>query len=170
LGINAVFTSEEFARLLGISVQAVNGHARAGVITKTGRSCFPLSAITEYCEHLRTTIQNGGAGRGLTQQREEYVEEKTKLARMQRLQAEGKLVDIDQVGAGWNHLVAQIRTRMMAIPNRVAARWAMIRAPHEAEREVRTEIEEALTDCADWRDEIDPSIPPMVTGGSDATK
>lgn len=61
----------------------------------------------------------------------------------------GKVVEIDAVVSLVAAQFATVRTRLLAIPSKVASRIALIQTPEEARALVEAEITEALKELAD---------------------
>jgi hypothetical protein len=113
------FTTDQLAKLLGVSAQSVNEAARKGIIVKTGRGTFPIRAVAQYVAHLHAVIRGTGSA-GLTKEREAYLAEKTKLARLQRLEAEGVLIEKQKVVDAYAHVKRAERDLWLSLPTRAA--------------------------------------------------
>ena len=76
------------------------------------------------------------------------MKEKARLAKIERLRIEGKLVAVDEVVAAWGNILSIVRTRLLAIPTRLAAQTAAATNPRETFKLVTNSIHEALTELS----------------------
>jgi phage terminase Nu1 subunit (DNA packaging protein) len=129
------------AWLLGLTVQRLGQLEREGVLTKLPSGKYPLASVPDYVRHCR---QRGEGLADWSRARTELAKERAQAARIRRLSSDGTLVPAAEVRETWAAIVAVMRTRMLAIPARVAARWGLVRSTIEAAAMVREEVHEAL--------------------------
>jgi phage terminase Nu1 subunit (DNA packaging protein) len=149
-GLSPTLTLQELTRVLGLTPQRVNQLEREGIITKLERGLYPISAITDYCEHLRQTLQGAGAGAGLTAERAELVREQTLKVRFERECAQGEWLPTRQVEAAWAQAIAVARRVLLAFPN-ACADLVSGKSPPEAAEILKQQIYRALNELADTR-------------------
>ena len=148
------------ASLLLLSPRQVQSLARKGVIKKNTNGKYLLvPSIQGYIEYKQTQ-----ARRGLSDDEEQNIHhvrietEKTKLALLKaqtRLEeqkadkAEGKLIDVDVATAVAVNIIMVSRSRLLAIPSKVAAQVAKLKTPKEVKQSLDKEIHQALTDLSE---------------------
>ena len=92
-----------------------------------------------------------------THERARLTAEKAKLAEMERLEREGKLVPVEQVEQVWGALSGVIRTRLLALPAKCAARLGMAKNAIEAQAILKAEVHELLKELAGTVVRVDDS-------------
>lgn len=144
-----VVSSRVLADWLGISPQAVNKHAREGVIRRNDDGAFDLRAsVLAYCRHVREVA----AGRGGDEQ-PNLTAERARLAKVQADSYElknavtrGELVEVAEAERAWSDTLRTVRSCMLAIPSRVRQRLGHLTvADVEA---IDFEVRNALTEAA----------------------
>jgi phage terminase Nu1 subunit (DNA packaging protein) len=130
------------AWLLGLTVQRLGQMEREGILTKLPSGTYPLASVPDYVRHCR---QRGEGLADWSRARTELAKERAQAARQRRLTSDGTLVPAAEVRATWEALAMVMKTRLLAIPARVAARWGMVRSTVEAAAMVREEVHEALS-------------------------
>lgn len=147
------------ARLFGVSERRVRQMASEGIIPAAashGRYDQTL-CVQGYVRHLKTrldTAEHGNAS--LTAERQRLTSAKADMADMERKRLDGELVPISQITEGWLAAYSNVRTRILAIPDKLAPRIATVHSTIEAAHMLRAELYEALT-------EIATSEPPGLT-------
>lgn len=145
-------TQAECARWLRLSERRFRELVDEGVITKaTGKGGYELETVVgEYVENLRQVAAGRG---GDIEQKSKATEE----ARRQRLMGDklelevdemrGSLVPIGQIARAWHSIVIILKTRLNAIPAKVAP---LVGAPNPAHAEtvIREQIHEALAELS----------------------
>ena len=140
----------QLAQIFGVTRQTVHKLTKERVIRQIGPAEYGLDAVGDYTQHLRDAIEGAGAGRGLTAERAELVRERIKIARLERQRREGNWIPRIEARDAWAASCANIRTRMLSIPSRIAARWSLIRSPVDAEQIIMEEVRvPALSELAD---------------------
>jgi phage terminase Nu1 subunit (DNA packaging protein) len=137
-------TALELGAWLGIRDQMVSDLGRNAVLPRQGggrQYLYPLKAsVQAYCEHLRSR-----SSRSRVQVSPELAAAKLALTeasvakvQLQNDKAAGRLLDAQQVRAEWLALAADLRSRLLAVPGRVAARLSLDRPTAAAlDREIR---------------------------------
>lgn len=138
------------ARLLCVSPRRVQQLAKEGVIPKAQRGEYPLvPCVQGYIRYLQDEARQGANGSP------EMAEVKTRLARAKAEREELKvreirkeLVRAKDVIEAWSEILHVFRTRMRAIPSRVAPRVRTAKTDGKAAEVLRTEIDRALDELA----------------------
>jgi hypothetical protein len=80
----------------------------------------------------RGKTKGGGDGASYLKERAALTKEKTKLARLERRRREGELVEATEVLNVWTTLVTTMKTRLLAMPDKMVARCRDLEAAIEA--------------------------------------
>jgi hypothetical protein len=135
-GLSAV----ELGEALLLTATHVRRLANDGVLPKQSNGKYTLGpCVHGYIRHLRR------GGSAYLEERARYTRTKADAAALALKVRAGELVPAADVSETWQALVLVMRTRLLAIPTRVAARWGMVRSTVEAAAMVRDEVYEALT-------------------------
>jgi hypothetical protein len=133
-------TAVQLGEALLLTATHVRRLANDGILPRQSNGRFDVRAATHgYIRHLR----RGGAS--YQEARAEYTRTKAEAAALALKVKSGELVPATEVAETWGAIVAVMRTRLLAIPARVAARWGLVRSTVDAAAMVREEIHEALT-------------------------
>jgi terminase small subunit / prophage DNA-packing protein len=145
-------STDELARLLGISDRQVRELARDGTIIRKSRGLFDLNAsVARYAARLR----DAASGRGgetvqttLATQRARLAQEKADAEAMKNAKSRGDLIDAKEVERAWAEILRDVRSRMLAVPNRLQQRLAHLTAndTHEIDVEIREALEALAND------------------------
>jgi phage terminase Nu1 subunit (DNA packaging protein) len=138
-------SARELAPLLGITANRLTVLAKDGVIPKQGRAAYPLKdAVRAYVEFTRENP--GGRKRESSEAKERLTLAQAERAEVALARDRGELLSADEVRAEWLSVVADLKARLLALPNRVAARTALdVTATAALDAELRA----ALSDLAD---------------------
>jgi len=153
-------SSSELADLLGISPRWVQKLTADGTLKKNAEDRYGLAeAVQGYCEYLRgSTKSNQG----------DLDAETLRLTRAKADKAEisveillGETVRIEAVSQIWSDLVTVFRSRMLGLPNKLAATLALKDDPAEIRQLVMEEVRDALEDLARFNPEdvIERALP-----------
>ena len=146
LSIPAELGATELAPLLGLSVRHLQVLATNGIISASGRNRYPARAcIAAYCSYIharRAPDDLDAAKLALARANAEKVQ-------LQNATARRELIPAATVRNEWLHLAADVRSRVLAIPQRIAARLSLDRAVAAA---LDRELKEALSDIASGDD------------------
>jgi phage terminase Nu1 subunit (DNA packaging protein) len=96
-------------------------------------------------------VRNGASASStasLTAARARLTGDKARIVELQRKRLEGSLVAADEVEAVWAHQVAVVRTRLLAIPAKIAVSLGMATTAMERQDIVRREIHAALDELS----------------------
>lgn len=132
---------------LGISRQAVDAQAKAGVIARSSRGFDLPATVRQYCEHLRATAARWGGDRAndLTAERARLAREQADGHALKNAQLRGELVEVAEAEREWNDTLRSVRSCLLAVPSRVRQRLGHLSAAdvEVIDREVRDVLEEA---------------------------
>jgi len=153
-------SSSDLADLLGISPRWVQKLTADGTLKKNPEDRYDLAqAVQGYCEYLRgATKSNQG----------DLDAETLRLTRAKADKAEisvemllGETVRIEAVGQIWGDLVTVFRSRMLGLPNKMAAILALKEDPAEIRDLIMEEVRDALEDLArfDPEDVVERALP-----------
>jgi phage terminase Nu1 subunit (DNA packaging protein) len=139
-------TGVELARFLGITDSHVATLGRNEVLPRTGegRSIrYPLKkSVRAYCDFLRQKA-TGRLTADMEKAKLAVWEANAEKVRLQNEKAAGRLLDAQEVRAQWLSLAADLRSRLLAVPGRVAARMSLDRPTAAAlDREIRAAMSE----------------------------
>jgi phage terminase Nu1 subunit (DNA packaging protein) len=150
--------SATLAALFSVTDRRIRQLADDGVIPRAARGRYPLAAsIRGYVKFLG---RSGGDGSpapatSFSAARTRLTIARAELVEMERAEKAATLIPSDQVEAAWIKITSIIRTRLLAIPTKVALRLAS-KGAAEIERELEREIREALIDVAETEVEVTP--------------
>ena len=142
-------TREEFARLMGISHQAVTEHVRKNVLTRGA----PLARwLVEYGKHHAAVSAGWQSKDGsIDRIQEAALLDRTKREEIEMRMAEkrGTLIPDDVFIDGVGETFTAVKTRLLSIPNRLRSRRPNLSA--EDIGAVEDEVRDTLTELSDDR-------------------
>jgi len=138
----------DLAGVMGVSQATISDMTIAGAITREADGSYRITAIAQAFLHQRKTMREGGSGMGLAAERTEYTREKTAMARLDRLEREGALVPEDEVEEAYELSLMPIRTRLLALPARLAARLIACRTAADVQRVLKKVVDEILSEIS----------------------
>ncbi len=152
-----IVSANDLAELLLVTDRRVQQLAGMGVITKVERGKYDLrQSIQGYIRFLNTMIPNkqlDGPAREVRAQTEEHrsvlMQERARMATLNRLEKEGLLVNKEQERRAAFKLGRTVRNSMMNIPARVAPGFAATQDSNKIYRSLEKEIIMAMEDVAD---------------------
>jgi terminase small subunit / prophage DNA-packing protein len=116
-------STEDLARILGISRQRIDQLVREDVLEREhSRFAFP-DAVIAYCAHLRAAAagRDEEAGPNLAAERARGAKERADHLALKNAQLRGELIEADEAEKRWAGEMASARSRLLAVPNDVAA-------------------------------------------------
>lgn len=122
-----------------------------GVIERKPRGEYDLDECREaYIHHLRDRaagrVKVNGAGSSLTDQRARLAKEQADAKEMENEVLRGKLVQIEDVAASLENQLDRVRTKLLAIPSKVAPEAHAAPDPKEARDIIENTIVDALNE------------------------
>jgi len=146
----------EVAKHLGLSVTRVSQLVKAGILPKSARGQHDVDASrTAYLAHLRAVAAGRGSrdGTGL-----DLVVERARLAAAQAARVErqnaveaGEFLPRSEVHTAVTASFRRVRSKLLAMPARLAPVLAPAMSPAQAQRILKATIYEALNELASTR-------------------
>lgn len=142
----------DLAALVGCTARYVRKLATEGHIERTGRNTFKLGAISKVIKHLHRA---DGTAAQLVAERVRKLKADATLAELQLAKERGELAPLEETTRAWERATAQIRARMMQIPQRAVVQIVAERDEGRIKDVLANEIRLALTDTADTEIDLD---------------
>ncbi len=147
-------TAFEVSRFLGITDSAVSALGRNEILPRigSGKSIrYPLKkTVRAYCDYLRQKSANKITP-DLEKAKLEVWQANAAKIQLQNDKAAGRLLDSQEVRAAWLSTAADLRSRLLAVPGRVAARMSLDRPTAAA---LDREIRDAMAEIAENQAEV----------------
>jgi phage terminase Nu1 subunit (DNA packaging protein) len=145
-------TQNDVAAYLGISEKHFGDLLRQGVFEKQGRGFYNFDECrAQYLKHLRE-IAHRKAQSGelnLTEERARLAREQADAKEMENAIARGELVHIEDVAKQFERGLERARTKLLAIPSKVAPEVHACATAKEVQAIIERNIVEALSELAD---------------------
>ncbi len=158
------------ARLLDLTERRVQQLARDGVIPPSAQTgpergrYDPVGAVRGYVRFLReqaARAQSGVADFGA--ERARLVRAKADRAEMEAARMRDELIPAPDIAQAWTEMVASMRARLLALPDKIAPVVHETTSIAEARDAIRHAVFEALGELA--ATEVRPRPPPQGDGG-----
>jgi phage terminase Nu1 subunit (DNA packaging protein) len=150
------------ARLLDLSERRVQQLSREGVIPKAERGQYDLvGSVRGYVRYLRDQALKAQAGApDYAAERARFIRARADLAEMEAEEKRRALIAAEQIEGAWIAVLALLRTRLLALPDRLAPRAFEQSTVGDTRTLIRAAIREVLDDLAqpDIELEADPEI------------
>jgi hypothetical protein len=149
----------ELSRLLSINERTLRKLVERGVLTKTARGSYDIvDSISSFIAYREAAVaaQSGKGEWGV--QRAAVYRERALALRAAREEREGVLAPVFEFKVAEASLARLVRDKILATPTRIAPRLTTATTAAEAERLMRSALEEALEDLAAWdfdREDVD---------------
>ena len=139
------------AKLLDLSERRVQQLSREGVIPKAERGHYDLiGSVRGYVRYLRDQAVRAQAGApDYAVERARFIRARADLAEMEAEEKRGSLIMADQIEAAWIAVLALLRTRLLALPDRLAPQAFDQPTVGETRNLIRAAIREVLDDLAE---------------------
>lgn len=144
-------TLQQVAAHLGVSTKTVQDLLANGVIQKQARGEYDLDqCLKAYISRLREMAASrvGNGDLNLTDERARLAKEQADAKEMENAITRGDLVYIEDVAKRVEQSLAKVRTRLLAIPTKVAPEAAAADDPKEVQTLIERQIVEALNELA----------------------
>lgn len=144
-------TSGDLAIFLNQSPQQLKKLTDEGVLVRERHGVYKFHESVRRFQKYREEViaERYGAGDKAKAQGD-LVSERAAITRMQREQMEGKLISKPDIIATITALWSAANTRLLAIPSKLAPRFATFRTPVQAEQAIAREISDAIREVRDW--------------------
>ncbi len=151
------------AKLLDLSERRVQQLSREGVIPKATRGQYDLiGSVRGYVRYLRDQAAKAQAGApDYAAERARFIRARADLAEMEAEEKRGAVIAAGDVEAAWIAVLALLRTRLLALPDRLAPQVHGATTPAAVRDVLRGAVREALEELAETdvrleRDNDDP--------------
>src|SRR4051812_6403090 len=152
------YPAETIARLLDLTPRRVQQLVAEGVIPKAERGRYELVPVVRaYIRYLRERALSQDLGSdAFVQHRARLTKARADMAELEHAQMLGELVPAAQVEEAWAAIVAVMRTRLLALPTKLAPR--LVALNHEAviQDALRAEIADGLAELSQARIDLEP--------------
>ena len=164
------------ARLLDLSERRVQQLSREGVIPKAERGQYDLiGSVRGYVRYLRDQALKAQAGApDYAAERARFIRARADLAEMEAEEKRRSLIAAEQIEAAWIAVLALLRTRLLALPDRLAPQAFEQSTVGDTRNLIRAAIREVLDDLAQPDIELEADIDlagvtdPEAVGGEGA--
>ncbi|MCL7465545.1 terminase small subunit, Nu1 [Phaeovulum sp. NW3] len=138
------------ARLLDLSERRVQQLSREGVIPKADRGQYDLiGSVRGYVRYLRDQALKAQAGApDYAAERARFIRARADLAEMEAEEKRRSLIAAEQIEAAWIAVLALLRTRLLALPDRLAPQAFEQSTVGDTRNLIRAAIREVLDDLA----------------------
>ena len=157
---NATQPISVISRLLDLSERRVQQLSREGVIPKAERGQYDLiGSVRGYVRYLRDQAVKAQAGApDYAAERARFIRARANLAEMEAEENSHSLIAADQIEAAWIAVLALLRTRLLALPDRLAPQAFDQPTVGDTRTLIRTAIREVLDDLAQPDIELEADI------------
>jgi phage terminase Nu1 subunit (DNA packaging protein) len=148
------------ARLLDLSERRVQQLSREGVIPKAERGQYDLiGSVRGYVRYLRDQALKAQAGApDYAAERARFIRARADLAEMEAEEKRRSLIAAEQIEAAWVAVLALLRTRLLALPDRLAPQAFEQSTVGDTRNLIRAAIREVLDDLAQPDIELEADI------------
>lgn len=138
------------ARLLDLSERRIQQLSREGVIPKAERGHYDLiGSVRGYVRYLRDQALKAQAGApDYAAERARFIRARADLAEMEAEEKRRSLIAADEIEAAWIAVLALLRTRLLALPDRLAPQVFDQPTVGDTRNLIRAAIREVLDDLA----------------------
>jgi phage terminase Nu1 subunit (DNA packaging protein) len=138
------------ATVLGISNARVQQLAADGVLPRAGVGLYDIPACVQaFLQHkLAKAKASDATVRSLVAERTRLTKIKADAAEVEARKLAGELVPAADIEAAWLAVAGIVRSRLLLIPSKTAARVVALKTPGEAQALLRKELNAALTAIA----------------------
>jgi phage terminase Nu1 subunit (DNA packaging protein) len=148
------------ARLLDLSERRVQQLSREGVIPKAERGQYDLiGSVRGYVRYLRDQAIKAQAGApDYAAERARFIRARADLAEMEAEEKRRSLIAAEQIEAAWIAVLALLRARLLALPDRLAPQAFEQSTVGDTRNLIRAAIREVLDDLAQPDIELEADI------------
>jgi len=148
------------SRLLDLSERRIQQLSREGVIPKAERGQYDLiGSVRGYVRNLRDQALKAQAGApDYALERARFIRARADLAEMEAEEKRRSLIAAEQIEAAWIAVLALLRTRLLALPDRLAPQAFEQSTVGDTRNLIRAAIREVLDDLAQPDIELEADI------------
>ena len=139
------------AKLLDLSERRVQQLSREGVIPKANRGQYELiGSVRGYVQYLREQAAKAQAGApDYASERARFIRARADLAEIEADEKRGSIIAAEDVEAAWIAVLALLRTRLLALPDRLAPLAHDQSTVADTRNLIRAAIREVLDDLVE---------------------
>ena len=142
-------STSQFAEAFGITTRRIAQLVEERILVRTSRGTFDLGeSVRSYLSYRESKLATKLGAGPLHEAKRRYLEARTKAAEILAEERTGKLVPADQVEASFAAVAGAVRSALLALPKTLAVRIGMVQGVVEAEKLLRAGVEEALSELA----------------------
>jgi len=143
-------TTEQAAYLLGMPVRTLNHHVKSDGAPRHGYNQYdPAELIQWYASHMRKLLQEARAGNSEREARRRIANARAELVERDLMRSRQELIPFALVVQGWTENTARLKTRLLTIPSKLAARLMGCTSAREIQTALDQEIRDALNELAE---------------------
>jgi phage terminase Nu1 subunit (DNA packaging protein) len=163
----ASISLEQIAKLLDLTPRRVQQLSSEGIIPKSDRGRYELvPAVRGYVRYLRErALGQDLGGEQMAANKAKLTGTRAQIEEMKRARMAGEMVPREQIARAWAEVCMAVRSHLLGIPARLAARIGMAKNAVEVQQILRREIEEALSELAKVNVEIEAA--PIAEAAAD---
>lgn len=156
---------EVLARILDLSDRRIPQLVAEGIIPKTDRGRYPLiPCVQGYIRYLRAGSKGQNLGsEALAVNHAKLTSARAEIEELKRAKMAGEMVPRDQIARAWSEVCMTVRSHLLGIPARLAARIGMAKNAVEVQQILRRDIEESLSELAKVNVEIEAGPAPKTS-------
>jgi phage terminase Nu1 subunit (DNA packaging protein) len=154
----AAYPAETIARLLDLTPRRVQQLVAESVIPRAERGRYEVVPVVRaYVRYLRERAMASEVGQdAFAQHRARLTKARADMAELEHAQMLQDLVPAAQVEQAWAALVGVLRSRLLALPSKLAPRLAGLAHEAPIQEHLRAEITDALAELSEAELTLEP--------------
>tara|TARA_R110000796_G_scaffold29304_4_gene79312 strand:- start:746 stop:1216 length:471 start_codon:yes stop_codon:yes gene_type:complete len=146
----------EIATKLGINASTFKDLVARGVVETRGQGQYNYEEVSkQYLDHLREVAAGRFSGNlELGAERARLAKEQADAKEMENAIGRGELVHIEKIAVEYEKQLTKLRTRLLALPNKVAPEAHACSTAKDVQALIETNIVEALNELVGYGQEI----------------
>ena len=147
----AIVSTSVLCDYLGVTERNLHQLVQAKILPKHDHAQYDLKACTRaYINYIKTRIEGSkkATESTLTSERARLTKAKADEAEINAKERKGDLVAVDAVEQAWEKIGSVLRSRLLTVPAKIAARLALAKTAPDAQRIVEREITDALNELS----------------------
>lgn len=155
----ATYPQATIAKLLDLTPARISQLVKEGVIPRAERGRYELvPSVQGYIRFLRDRAVNADVGASrVAASRAQLMKARADMMEMERGRMVGELVPASDVERAWAELAQTIKTRVLAVPSKMAQQLAIERKPQQIEKLLREQLMETLRELSETEVDVDTS-------------
>lgn len=139
------------AKVLNLTERRVQQLARDGIIPKPEKGKYDLiPCVIAYIKYLQErSVGKDAAPQDTHLQRARLLKAQAEKTELELATMRGNQVTVEQVEKDWMSMVTTVRSKLLAMPSKLAFQVITFDKPHEAETCIKRAVYETLTELAD---------------------